>query len=232
MGAVDIGIGHDDDPLVAEVFLTIFVACAAAQRLDQVGDLLVGHQLVAAGAADIEDLAAQRQDRLVRAVSRLLGRAAGRVTFDDEEFGTLGRVLGAIRELARQAQLAHRALAVDFLFLATPQTLLGALDHPIQQLGRLVGIVSEIVIEGIAERVFDNPLRLDRRQLVLGLADKLRFADKDRQHADGRDHHIVRGDLLGALVLCQLRIVLEALGERDAQARLMGAAFGVGMVLQ
>ena len=64
-----------------------------------------------AGAGDVEDLAAQRQHRLVGAVARLLGRAAGRIAFDDEEFGAGGGVLRAVGELAGQPQLAHRGLA-------------------------------------------------------------------------------------------------------------------------
>ena len=109
MGAVDVGVGHDDDAVVAQVFVAVFRARAAAERLDQVGDLLVGAELVAAGAGDVEDLAAQRQDRLGGAVARLLGRAAGRVALDDEELGAVRGVLRAVGQLAGQAQLAHGA---------------------------------------------------------------------------------------------------------------------------
>ena len=78
MGAVDIGVGHDDDPLVAEVLVAVARAGAGAERLDEIGELLVLRQLLLAGAGDVEDLAAERQDRLGGAVPRLLGRAAGR----------------------------------------------------------------------------------------------------------------------------------------------------------
>ncbi len=60
--------------------------------------------------------------------------------------------------LPRQAQLTHGGLAVDFLFLAAAQTLFRTLDHPVEQLGRFVRIVGEIVVEGIAQRVFDDAL--------------------------------------------------------------------------
>ena len=67
--------------------------------------------LVEARALDIEDLAAQRQHGLVLAVAALLGRAAGRVALDDEEFG-LGRVLLlAVGELAGQRGDVERGLA-------------------------------------------------------------------------------------------------------------------------
>jgi hypothetical protein len=48
--------------------------------------------------------------------------------------------------------------------------------------------------------VFDDALRLDRRQPILGLADEFRLADEHREHAAGRDHHVVAGDDRGAFV--------------------------------
>ena len=80
------------------------------------------------------------------------------------------------------------------------------------------------MVERIAQGILDDPLGLDGRQLVLGLADEFRFADEDRQHADRGDHHVVGGDRGGALVAGEFGIGLQPLGQRDAQARFMGAA--------
>ena len=91
VGAVDVGVGHDDDPLVAQRILVELVAGAAAEREGQVGDLAVGADLVGGGAGDVEDLAADGEDRLGLAVARLLGRAAGAVALDDEQFGARRR---------------------------------------------------------------------------------------------------------------------------------------------
>ena len=41
VGAVDVGVGHDDDPVVAEVVVAVAGAGADAERLDEVGELLV-----------------------------------------------------------------------------------------------------------------------------------------------------------------------------------------------
>ena len=109
-------------------------AGAAADRLDQVGELGVGGELVLGRRCDVEDFSAQGQHGLRLAVARLLGAAAGRVALDDEQFGAFGRGVGAIGELAGQAQLLHRGLARDFLFGAAAQPLVGALDHEIEQL--------------------------------------------------------------------------------------------------
>ena len=77
MGAVDIGVGHQDDLVVTQVVVAIAVAGAAAERLDQVGQLRVGYELVLGRGGDVEDLAAQREDRLGPAVARVLGGTTG-----------------------------------------------------------------------------------------------------------------------------------------------------------
>jgi hypothetical protein len=48
MRAVDVGVGHDDDLLVAQVLLVEMRAGAAAERLDEIGELRVLRQLVLA----------------------------------------------------------------------------------------------------------------------------------------------------------------------------------------
>src|SRR5947207_1145454 len=78
--------GHDDDSLVAQALDIAALARAAADRLGEIGDLLVGSDLVGGRRGDIEDLAADRKDRLGLAVARLLGRTAGRIALDDEQF--------------------------------------------------------------------------------------------------------------------------------------------------
>ena len=60
MGAVDIGVRHDDDLVIAQlVDVEIVLADAGAERGDQRADLVRRQHLVEAGALDIEDLAAQ-----------------------------------------------------------------------------------------------------------------------------------------------------------------------------
>ena len=67
--------------------------------------------LVEARLLDVQDLAAQRQDRLEAAVAALLGRAAGRVALDDVELAPRRVALLAVGELAGQRQAVERALA-------------------------------------------------------------------------------------------------------------------------
>ena len=90
MSAINIGIRHDDHALVTQIILAIMIAGAAPKRLQKVRELLIGHKLVARGRGDIEDLAPQRENGLRRTVTRLFGRATGRVTLNDEDFRTGG----------------------------------------------------------------------------------------------------------------------------------------------
>src|SRR4029453_18099135 len=100
MSTIDVGVGHDDDALVAQTVLVPFVAGAAAQGLAEVGDFLVGADFCGGRRGDVQDLAADGEDGLGLAVAGLLGRAAGAVALDDEQFRALGVVIGAVGYLA------------------------------------------------------------------------------------------------------------------------------------
>ena len=90
VAAVDVGVGHEDDLVVAELVEVELVADAGADRLDQRLDLLVLEHPVEAGALDVEDLPADREDGLRARIARLLGAAAGAVALDDEELALAG----------------------------------------------------------------------------------------------------------------------------------------------
>ena len=116
MGAVDVGVGHDDDPVVAQLRDVEAVADAldpGAEGDDQRPDVLARDDLVEPRLLDVEELAAQRQDRLEPPIAALLGRAAGRVALDDVELAPRGIALLAVGELAGQRQAVERALADD-----------------------------------------------------------------------------------------------------------------------
>src|SRR5690606_9525684 len=87
------------------------LADTRAERGDQGADLGRRQHAVEARALDVEDLAAQRQHRLVLAVATLLGRTAGGVALDDEQFAQRRILLLAVGELAREPGDVERALA-------------------------------------------------------------------------------------------------------------------------
>ena len=86
--AVGVGVHQQDDLAVAQPVEVELVAGPGADGGDQVGEFLVRRAPCAVGRSfAVEDLAAQRQHGLRVVVAALLGRAAGRVAFDDEQFG-------------------------------------------------------------------------------------------------------------------------------------------------
>ena len=119
MRAVDVGVGHDDDALVAEIVeLDSARPMPQPSACSEVGEFLVAAHLVGAGGGDVQDLAAQRQDGLGLPVARLLGRAAGAESPSTRNISVPSAPDRAtIGELAGQAQLARRALARDLLLL-------------------------------------------------------------------------------------------------------------------
>src|SRR3546814_18434256 len=92
-----IGVGHDDDAFVAQRLAVVTIAGAAAQRLDQIADFIVGADLVGAGAGDVQDLAADWQHRMGLAVDRLLGRTADRKSVVWDKGVSVCRGLGGRR---------------------------------------------------------------------------------------------------------------------------------------
>ena len=105
--------------------------------------------------------------------------------------GAVGGAVGAVGELAGQAQLSHRGLARDILFLAAADALVGALDHEVEQLVGLRRIAGEPMVERVLDRLLDDALRLGGGEAILGLALEFRLADEDGKHGAGADHDIV-----------------------------------------
>ena len=114
MRAVDIGVGHDDDLVIAQfVGIEIVAADPGAERGDQSADFLARQHLVEARPLDIEDFSAQRKHGLIFPVAALLGGAARRIALDEKQF-RLGRIaLLAIGEFARQIGDIERPLAAS-----------------------------------------------------------------------------------------------------------------------
>ena len=158
VGAVDVGVRHDDDLVVAQlVGVELLAADAGAERGDQRADLLAAQHLVEAGALDVEDLAAQRQHRLEFAVAALLGGAAGAVTLDDEQFGLRRIALLAVGELAGQRIDVERALAAGQLArLAGGFTRGRGLDHLADDGLGFAGVLLEPGSKTVVDDAFDR----------------------------------------------------------------------------
>ena len=77
VAAVDVGIAHQDDPVIAELGdVKVVGPHAGAERRDDVPYFLESERLVEPRLLDVEDLALEGQDRLEDSVAPLLGRSA------------------------------------------------------------------------------------------------------------------------------------------------------------
>src|SRR4051794_15604962 len=227
--AVDVGVAHQDDLVVAELLEIELVADAGARRGDQRLDLLVLQHLVEAGALDVEDLPPDREDRLVRGVAGALGGAAGAVTLDDEELALGGVARRAVRELARhRGGLQQRLAAREVARLARRDARalrLHGLRHHLLGLGR---VLLEPLRELLVRDLLDHGPHLGVAELGLGLTLELRVA---QLHRDDRGETLA--DVLAEeVVLLLLENVLAAavlvdhVGEGLLEALLVHAALG------
>ncbi len=110
--AVAISIGQEDDLAIAEAGRVVLIVHPAAQGADDIGQFLVVEDLGLARLLGVEHLTLEGKDRLDIAVAALLGRAAGRVPFDDEQFRLPGVGAVAVVQLAGEVEpIADRRLS-------------------------------------------------------------------------------------------------------------------------
>ena len=163
-----------------------------------------------------------------------LAEPPAEIALDDEQFGALRRGIRAIGQFARQPQFAHRGLAGDLLLHTAANALLGALNSPVEELGRLARRRGEPVVEGVANHAVDQSRRFGRLQAALVLPLEFGLANKDRDQRRATRHDVVGCQRGRAFTLADaVRVILEA---RAASAvRRPNSCVppsGVGMVLQ
>ncbi len=228
MRAVNVGVGHDDDLVIAELAeIELVVADAGAERGDERSYLGARQHLVEARPLDIEDLAAQGEHGLEGAVARLLGAAAGRVALDQEQLGLGGIALLAIGELAGKRGEVERALAAGELAGFSRGLARGRrLDDLLNDVARLARILLEPARQRVGHDALDHGAHFRGHELVLGLAREFGIGHLDRKHASeplagvvaGQRHLLLLGD-------AGLRgIGVHGAGQRRAEARKMRAA--------
>ena len=219
VGAVDIGVGHDDDLVVAHLAeVELLGAEAGADGRDQRADLQVAQHAVDARLFDVQDLAAQRQDRLGLAVAPLLGGTAGRVALHDVELALLRIALGAVGQLAGQRGRIERALAPGQLArLARRRAGAGGEHRLLDDAPRDAGILLEEGTELVVDDGRDDPLDLAVAELGLGLAFELGL-----RHLDADDGREALADVVAAhalVVLLDELVVAGVLVDRPRERR-------------
>ena len=82
-----------------------------ADRGDHRLNLVVLEKLIFARFLDVDQLAADRQDRLITPIASLLGRTAGGIALDDVKLGQFRIALRTIGQFAGQTAAGERAFA-------------------------------------------------------------------------------------------------------------------------
>ena len=235
VGAVDVGVGHDHDAVVANAFRLVFLfADPGAEGGDEGDQFLAGEHLLEAGLFDVQDLAAQREDRLVAAVAALLGGAACGIALHDEQLG-FGRVLRlAVGQLSGQREAVEDALAAHRLAgLARGEAGpagVGDLPDDLLRVGR---VLVEPDRELLVHHLLDQALDFRVAQLGLGLALELGVGQLDRDdRGDAFPGVFTGGRFLEVLPLpALLGVAVDAAGERRLEADHVASTFdGVDVV--
>src|SRR5580700_11076196 len=226
MGAVDIGVRHDDDLVVAQLVGREFVgADTGAERGDQRADLLRRQHLVHARPLDVQDFAAERQYGLEFAVAALFSAAAGGIALDDEQFGFRRIAFLTIGELAGQRCDAERAFAGHFPRLARGFTRGGRLDDFADNDLGFTRMLFKPGFEHVVDHALDHRAHLGGDELVLGLRRKFRIGHFDRKHGGQPFAAIVTGerDFFLARATAGFGVTRDLARQRAAKAREMRA---------
>ncbi len=102
MRTIDVGVGHDDDFVVAQLGdIEFLMADAGAERRDKRADFSGAEHPVESRPLDVENFSTKRKDGLIGAVARLFRGTAGGISLDDEKLGQRRVFLGTIGQLAR-----------------------------------------------------------------------------------------------------------------------------------
>src|ERR687893_3074686 len=179
MAPVHVGVGHDDDLVVAGIVDVEALPHTSAYGTDHSLYLGVGEDLVHVGLLDVEDFAAQGQYRLEVPVTALLGRAARRVALDDVQLAprrVLGRTVGELagQRRALQIPLADRVAHLPRR-LARPRGLQGLVDDRPRLARPLLQELGQIPVRV----ALDEALDLGVPELGLGLPLELRLTQLD-----------------------------------------------------
>src|SRR5919197_2682863 len=186
--AVDVGVRHHDHAVVAQLRDVELVEDAGADRGDHRLDLRVREHLVDSVLLRVDDLAAQREDRLVRPVARVLRGTAGRVALDEVELRRFGVANLTVGELAGKRRALERALAareLPRLARRLPRT--RGRDGLLDDLPRVGRVLLEELREALVHRLLHEPTDSRVPELRLRLALELRLAEL---HRDNRPENL------------------------------------------
>ena len=226
MAAVDIGIGHDDDLVVAELIDVKLLAQSGAERRDDGRELVVAVDLVGARLFDVEHLAPERQNGLEARVAPLRGRAACAVALDDVELRQRRVAVVAVAQLVGHVEALEPVFAAD-IFARTARGFAGARgrerffdDHAADG-----GVFLQKLRQAVEHDGIDERAHLGVAELGLRLALELGVRELDGDDRREALAAVLAGDAVALLEDAGLFAVgIERAGERSLEAGLVHAA--------
>jgi len=233
MAAIDVGVGHDDDLMVAQLveveFLgVLFGANGHPQGGIDVFDLLVFEDFVLHGLFDVEDFPAEGKDGLRAAVTALFGGAPSGIALHNEDFAFHRIPFGAVAQFSGKAATGQGVFALHHLAgLTGSMTRLSRQDHLVHDDAGRTGILLQIIGQHLAHRLIYRSHHIGIPQFGLGLPFKLRFGYLHRDH---------RGESLPKIISIDLQlqlgenprlvgIVLHGAGQAAPEPCQMGSPF-------
>ena len=176
MLAIDVGIGHQDDLVIAQLGNVEVLADPRPESRDHGLDFRVAQCLVQPRALHVQDLAAQRQDGLGLGVPPTLGRTAGGVTLHEVDLAARRILGGAVGQLARHAEGFQGTLPPCIVArLPGRHAGLGCRDSLADHVAGRARVSFQPVTKLIGDNALDEPLDLGVAQFGLGLALELGF---------------------------------------------------------
>ena len=228
MRAVNVGIGHDDDLVIAQLIYVELVAYAGAERGYDRRELVVAVDLVGAGLFHVQHLAPEREYRLEARVAPLRSRAACRVALDDVKLGERSVALVAVAQLVGHLTRLKPGLAAHALTrlargLARPRGGHGLVEYRLAD----GGVFLKELLQLVRHDGIDQRAHLGVAELCLGLALELRLSELDRDYRGHALAAVLAGELIVVFEYADLSAVgVENAGERGAEAGLVHASLG------
>ena len=176
----------------------------------------------------VQDLSAERQDRLCLRIASSLCGASGGVALNDEDFGKRRILARAVRELARHSPRFKQSFASGgFSSLSSGEPCSRGLNCLSDNIFCSTGVTLKPVPELVTHDLLNESFRLRVAELCLRLPLELRFTEFHRKNCSEALAHILTGEILifvSQEVLLP-RIPIDQCGQRCTKSLFMGATF-------
>ena len=181
MSTVDIGIGHDDNLVVAQLlqiygFRIFLRSNRNSQGLKDHLDFFTFKYPMHHGFLHVQNLSAQRQNRLKTPVPSLFSRSTRRVSLYQKNLTLCRIVIRTVSQLTRQSGSAQYRFTL-YQLPGFPGSMTGrsSKDHFIHNGFCLLGMLLQIILQCRSNRLCNRCSNLRIPQLGLRLSFKLRF---------------------------------------------------------